>query len=84
MLAKLGLEREHQSAHLPLQRPHRHLDAPVGLVVSSPPYPGTYDYGGLQALRMLWLGMESVDRSRGGGEGLSQKPGALRQTIQPR
>lgn len=32
------------------------LDAPVDLVLSSPPYPGTYDYLPLQHLRTLWMG----------------------------
>jgi len=29
----------------------------VDLVVTSPPYPNTYDYGSFQWLRLLWLGL---------------------------
>ncbi len=32
------------------------LDAPVDLALTSPPYPGTYDYLPMQHLRRVWLG----------------------------
>ena len=32
---------------------------PVDLILTSPPYPGVYDYLPLQQLRYLWLGMEN-------------------------
>ncbi|MDP2310108.1 MAG: hypothetical protein Q8P18_29090 [Pseudomonadota bacterium] len=32
-----------------------------GLVVTSPPYPGVYDYVTMQQLRLLWLGLEVAD-----------------------
>lgn len=31
----------------------------IGLVVTSPPYPGVYDYVPLQQLRLLWLGIDA-------------------------
>lgn len=34
------------------------IDAPVDLVLTSPPYPSTYDYVPLQQLRGAWLGFE--------------------------
>ncbi len=34
--------------------------AAFGMVVTSPPYPGVYDYVAMQHLRLRWLGMEST------------------------
>lgn len=31
---------------------------PFGMVVTSPPYPGVYDYVAMQALRRAWLGLD--------------------------
>jgi hypothetical protein len=35
-----------------------------GMVVTSPPYPGVYDYVPLQQLRMAWLGLDPGDAVR--------------------
>lgn len=32
-----------------------------GMVVTSPPYPGVYDYAQLQQLRLAWLGIDAED-----------------------
>lgn len=37
---------------------HLHLSHPVGLVLTSPPYPSVYDYLPLQHLRRVWLGAD--------------------------
>lgn len=34
------------------------LDAPVDAIITSPPYPSTYDYGPMQHLRQVWLELE--------------------------
>ena len=34
------------------------LDRPAHAVITSPPYPGVYDYLPLQALRVAWLGLD--------------------------
>lgn len=39
------------------------VSAPVDLIVTSPPYPGVYDYLPLQHLRAIWLG-ENLDPRR--------------------
>jgi DNA modification methylase len=44
---------------------------PVGLVLTSPPYPGVYDYLPMQQLRNLWLGIEP-------GPALAQEIGSRR------
>ncbi len=36
---------------------------PVDLVLTSPPYPGTYDYLLLQQLRSAWLGLDTAARA---------------------
>lgn len=38
-----------------------HVDRPVPLVLTSPPYPGTYDYLPMQHLRRVWLGDPRLD-----------------------
>ena len=35
------------------------LDAPVDLIITSPPYPAVYDYVPMQHLRHIWLGVNS-------------------------
>jgi hypothetical protein len=35
------------------------VEAPVGLILTSPPYPSVYDYLPMQALREAWLGTRS-------------------------
>jgi SAM-dependent methyltransferase len=37
------------------------LDQPVDAVITSPPYPSTYDYGPMQHLRHIWLELEDAD-----------------------
>ena len=37
------------------------IGAPVDLVLTSPPYPSTYDYLPLQHLRRVWLGLREPD-----------------------
>lgn len=37
------------------------LPEPVDLVVTSPPYPSTYDYLAMQHLRRIWLGIPRVE-----------------------
>lgn len=37
------------------------VSAPVDLVLTSPPYPSTYDYLPLQHLRRVWLGLREPD-----------------------
>jgi len=34
-------------------------DPDVGLIITSPPYPGVYDYLPMQQLRLAWLGLEA-------------------------
>lgn len=57
-------------AHLPEGTPPvdlrqgdaRHIEcAPVDLILTSPPYPSTYDYLPLQHLRSIWLQEQEVD-----------------------
>jgi SAM-dependent methyltransferase len=59
---------------------HLRLRKPVDLVITSPPYPSTYDYLPLQHLRNVWLGEEpDEDREIGArrafrdGEGKARK-----------
>lgn len=46
------------------------LSRPVDAVVTSPPYPSTYDYLPLQHLRRVWLGLEEADDSEIGSRRL--------------
>lgn len=43
------------------------VDAPVDLVITSPPYPGVYDYLALQSLREVWLNVGADRREEIGG-----------------
>lgn len=43
------------------------VDAPVDLVLTSPPYPGVYDYLALQSLREAWLNVGADRREEIGG-----------------
>ncbi|MBW1880638.1 MAG: hypothetical protein JRJ84_19960 [Deltaproteobacteria bacterium] len=40
------------------------LEAPFDLVLTSPPYPATYDYLPMQHLRRVWLGDDHRDQER--------------------
>lgn len=40
-------------------------DGSVDLVLTSPPYPGVYDYARIHALRAAWLGLDDRDFARG-------------------
>jgi len=40
------------------------LKQPVDGVITSPPYPGVYDYLPLQTLRVAWLGIDDADARR--------------------
>lgn len=44
----------------------REIRAPgeFGMVLTSPPYPGVYDYVPMQQLRMTWLGLDARDAPR--------------------
>lgn len=57
--------------HAPLPRPHiinqdvltvtaEQIPLPVGLVVTSPPYPNAYEYWLYHKYRMYWLGMDPI------------------------
>lgn len=49
---------------LRIKRADARADAPsgpLGLILTSPPYPGVYDYLPLQQLRNLWLGIDPGD-----------------------
>jgi len=49
----------------------RESPVPAGLIVTSPPYPGVYDYLPMQELRLGWLDLEV-------GEGFSSEVGSRR------
>src|SRR5690242_15521255 len=64
-------------------RSYTHIKtASVPLVVSSPPYAGTYDYAGLHETRFLWLGLSQsrFDKTQLGARtrGLGADPHAWR------
>jgi SAM-dependent methyltransferase len=68
-IEELPVERE-----VRIKRADARADAPkgpVGLILTSPPYPGVYDYLPLQQLRNLWLGIEP-------GTALAQEIGSRR------
>jgi site-specific DNA-methyltransferase (cytosine-N4-specific) len=53
---------------------------PVSLVLTSPPYPNTFDYRSHQRLRLMWLGLENPMSSRyeiGSHRAYSRKKDAL-------
>lgn len=39
----------------------RELPAPIGLVITSPPYPNAYEYWLYHKYRMYWLGMDPIE-----------------------
>ena len=47
------------------------LPEPVDVVVTSPPYPSTYDYLPLQQLRLVWMGLHDEGREIGGAPALA-------------
>jgi hypothetical protein len=57
----------------------RWLPAPAHLVVTSPPYPGVYDYHAHHALRLRWLGLDASAFEEGelGSKRGSDEPGGL-------
>ena len=44
---------------------HHRPESDRGLIVTSPPYPGVYDYLPMQQLRSLWLGLDLRDGAMG-------------------
>jgi hypothetical protein len=59
------------------------LKEPYGLVLSSPPYPGVYDYVTLQALRRFWLALDdsrAEDEEIGARRAFREDPQAAART----